>query len=231
MAFKTFTTETLDASEVNDYLMTQVIIRCTSGTRPSSPSEGWHIYETDTQRLLGYRGGSWVPYGIAPVQHSFQAGYKKYTVGTEQLVGGELSIDLEPNKRYYFDSHIGVMQYTPGAAISWIDIIVTIPPGATGTLFRNSSVDMSVGQGTGLHNTLSTWNEIQYPGTELRTWDLTVIPLFPTYFIAQRRCGIIRTQSEGGKLQIFLRPVSNPDMEEIWTHRGSWIRAREIQVI
>ncbi|WP_327047298.1 hypothetical protein OG320_05235 [Microbispora sp. NBC_01189] len=55
--------EVLTSADVNTYLMQQVIIRCTSTTRPSSPSEGWHIYETDTRRFLVYRSGSWVREG------------------------------------------------------------------------------------------------------------------------------------------------------------------------
>lgn len=35
------------------------IVICTSGTRPGSPTEGLHIYETDTNRLL-YNDGGWI---------------------------------------------------------------------------------------------------------------------------------------------------------------------------
>lgn len=40
-------------------LLQQTIIPCTSGTRPSSPAEGWHVYETDTNRLAKYTGSAW----------------------------------------------------------------------------------------------------------------------------------------------------------------------------
>jgi hypothetical protein len=60
MPYKDFGLEVLTSSDLNTYAMQQTIIRCTSGTRPSSPSEGWHIYETDTRRLLVYKSGSWV---------------------------------------------------------------------------------------------------------------------------------------------------------------------------
>lgn len=59
MPFKDFTIEPLTSADVDTYLMSQVIIRCTSGSRPSSPAEGWHIYETDTQRFMVYKSGSW----------------------------------------------------------------------------------------------------------------------------------------------------------------------------
>lgn len=60
MAFKTFTAgSVLTAADVNDYLMEQVVITCTSGTRPGSPNEGMTIYETDTDRIMVYNGSAW----------------------------------------------------------------------------------------------------------------------------------------------------------------------------
>lgn len=68
MAFKTFVAgEVLTAANVNDYLMEQAVIVCTSGTRPSSPQEGMTIYETDTDRQLTWDGSAWVialEYGV-----------------------------------------------------------------------------------------------------------------------------------------------------------------------
>lgn len=61
MGFKTFVAgEVLTASDVNTYLMKQVVIVCTSGTRPSSPNEGMTIYETDTDKVMIYDGSGWV---------------------------------------------------------------------------------------------------------------------------------------------------------------------------
>lgn len=65
MGFKTFVAgEVLTASDVNTYLMKQVVIVCTSGTRPSSPNEGMTIYETDTDKVLVYSGSAWVEFGL-----------------------------------------------------------------------------------------------------------------------------------------------------------------------
>lgn len=49
----------------NDYLQEQVVIRCTSGTRPSSPNDGMLIYETDTKRYVCYEAtaAAWRVYG------------------------------------------------------------------------------------------------------------------------------------------------------------------------
>lgn len=62
MAFKTFTAgAVLTAADVNDYLMKQTVIVCTSGTRPGAPNEGMTIFETDTNRLQIYTGSAWSP--------------------------------------------------------------------------------------------------------------------------------------------------------------------------
>lgn len=61
MSFKTFVALTaFTASDANDYLMKQVVIVCTSGTRPSSPVTGMHIHQSDDHRDLIYNGSAWV---------------------------------------------------------------------------------------------------------------------------------------------------------------------------
>ncbi len=57
MAFEDFSDGAALAASSLDNLMAQTTIICTSGTRPSTPSEGWHIYETDTNREYVYNGG------------------------------------------------------------------------------------------------------------------------------------------------------------------------------
>lgn len=59
MAFKTFAPGVLTSSDLNTFLMRQAVITCTSSTRPSSPSEGMTIYETDTDLLAIYTGSAW----------------------------------------------------------------------------------------------------------------------------------------------------------------------------
>jgi hypothetical protein len=64
VGFKTWSSgDVLTAADVNDYLMEQAVIACTSGTRPGSPNEGMTIFETDTDRLLIYSGSAWVRLG------------------------------------------------------------------------------------------------------------------------------------------------------------------------
>lgn len=60
MPFKVFApNEYLTSADVNNYLMEQVVIRCTSGTRPGSPVDGMPIYETDTKMVRVYNGTAW----------------------------------------------------------------------------------------------------------------------------------------------------------------------------
>jgi hypothetical protein len=70
MAFKTFVPgTTLTAGDVNEYLMKQSVIVCTSSTRPSSPVEGMTIYQTDTDNQWFYDGATWLPAtGLQPVK-------------------------------------------------------------------------------------------------------------------------------------------------------------------
>lgn len=59
--FKDFTSAVLSSADVDGYLMQQAVIQCTSSTRPSSPHEGMTVYETDTNRYMGYSGSVWTP--------------------------------------------------------------------------------------------------------------------------------------------------------------------------
>jgi hypothetical protein len=64
MAFKTFADgNALPAADLNTYLMGQAVVKATSSTRPSSPTEGSAVYETDTDKLVIYTTATtgWVP--------------------------------------------------------------------------------------------------------------------------------------------------------------------------
>lgn len=50
----------LPAADFNSAVRDQVITQCTSSTRPASPVEGQHIYETDTNLTYCYDGSGWV---------------------------------------------------------------------------------------------------------------------------------------------------------------------------
>lgn len=60
MGFKNFSAgDALTEADLDDYLMAQANIVCTSATRPSSPVEGMKIVETDTDLTLIYTGSAW----------------------------------------------------------------------------------------------------------------------------------------------------------------------------
>lgn len=69
MALLTFTAGTqLPAASMNS-LAKQVVITCTSGSRPGSPNAGMTIYETDTNRVLCWNGSAWLPPQNLPWGH------------------------------------------------------------------------------------------------------------------------------------------------------------------
>lgn len=59
---------------------------CTSGTRPSSPSSGMAIYETDTNLAYVYDGAGWKPLGQAT---------KSWTVIEHTELGSDGTIDFQ----------------------------------------------------------------------------------------------------------------------------------------
>lgn len=96
MPYKTFNNgDVLTAADVNDYLMEQAVITCTSGTRPSSPVEGMTIYETDTDAIRTYSGSAWtvVHYLAKPMailrqtvsQNFTHSNWTAFTFTTEDL--------------------------------------------------------------------------------------------------------------------------------------------------
>ncbi|NJP24469.1 hypothetical protein FLW53_09655 [Microbispora sp. SCL1-1] len=131
MPFKTFGSATLTASDVQTYLMDQCVIRCTSTSRPPSPSEGWHIYETDTGRRMVYTGGSWRPEGI----------YERLKVKPETtaisgwftpVYDAHLRFDLEANSTYWLEGFLMFQQSgeTPANNTQWTSLGWTFPDAA-----------------------------------------------------------------------------------------------------
>ncbi|GAA5076723.1 hypothetical protein HNP84_007318 [Thermocatellispora tengchongensis] len=114
MPFKTWAPfDVLTAGDVNTYLMQQVIIRCTSTTRPLSPGEGWHIYETDTGKFLVYKAGAWVPQGLDRLMA---------TKTNDELVGNSITyqdddhlfLPVEANSTYRFEMYLWVTSSAAG---------------------------------------------------------------------------------------------------------------------
>lgn len=98
MPFKIFTNGTiLTDSDLNDYLMEQSVITCTSGTRPASPVNGMLIYETDTSRYSAYSTAypGWVTMGTTVVGSytpTLTASTTSPNIGTTGTAEGRLTI-------------------------------------------------------------------------------------------------------------------------------------------
>jgi len=60
VAYKTFTSAFLPASEVDVYLGQQAVIVCTSTTRPPEPPLGMRIWQTDTLSTHVWDGTTWM---------------------------------------------------------------------------------------------------------------------------------------------------------------------------
>ena len=72
--FKTFVADdVLTASEVNTYLMPQVIVVCDAAADRTglSAAEGWAAYQKDTNVWYLYTGSAWVPMGTAGAWTSY----------------------------------------------------------------------------------------------------------------------------------------------------------------
>ena len=128
MPFKTFTAgEVLTAANVNDYLMEQSVISCTSGTRPSSPNEGMLIYQTDTDSYMTWDGAAW-RLGFARDHFARLGGDHNLTSNstTFQDITG-LTVTPHISATYYVKT---LFRYSAGAT-SDIKFGFTYPAGAT----------------------------------------------------------------------------------------------------
>lgn len=106
MPFKNFGVgEVLSSADVDLYLMSQVIIRCTSSTRPSSPAAGWHIYETDTNAFLVYNGSVWVPAG-GLTRSVMKPTDQQVTNSTTLVNDTHLVLPVDANTNYNLDMFI-----------------------------------------------------------------------------------------------------------------------------
>ncbi len=164
MAFKTFTAgSVLTASDVMTYLMKQVVIACTSGTRPSSPAEGMTIYETDTDRYGVHNGTDWVYPFVGTVKTS---GTQSVTSTTTLTNMTDVVIPLVRNENYFVSL---MCQYDAGTGG---DIIFgwTLPSGATWEWFSDA-LDSTQNTGVaGVGRTGQTTGNPSGAGTGATAW-------------------------------------------------------------
>jgi hypothetical protein len=105
MPFKVFAAGILSTADLDSYLMSQCIIRCTTATRPTiTVEEGWHIYDTDIHQFLRYESGKWVQIGALDVV-AMKPADEAYSTNVlhDDL---HMQLPLVANTTYLFDSYI-----------------------------------------------------------------------------------------------------------------------------
>jgi|GEM_PF-2256774 len=130
MGFKLWSTNELaTSSDVNTYLAKQVIVVCTSGTRPSSPPNGMHIYETDTKFLLKYNVSQWevVAGSRSTYTPALTAATTNPTLGTGSVAVGWWTAEPGPSVSLNFFIKFG----TSGVAAGSGAYSVSLPSGIT----------------------------------------------------------------------------------------------------
>lgn len=135
MGYKTFVNGDLfTTSDLDALLMSQVIIRCTSTTRPPQPDEGWHIYETDTQSLKIYRAGQWVDdIGAKQDLIAIKPSDQTFSSTSDSDIAG-LSVSVAANTRYILECFLAASCTGSG---TYLDYDFSIPSNANVYLVTN----------------------------------------------------------------------------------------------
>lgn len=126
--------ELASSADVNTYLMKQTIIVCTSGTRPASPPEGMHIYETDTDRLLKYTGAAWEIVAGSRASHtpSLTATTTNPIPGSGSKLTGHYTYLPGPSIAFSFFIKFGTSGVTAGSGQYLISLPVSAANAHTG---------------------------------------------------------------------------------------------------
>lgn len=123
--------ELLTSSDLNSYLMKQAVIGCTSGTRPSSPTTGMTIYETDTGEIRVYSGSAWVSAGSNKVNSYtpvLTAATTNPTLGT-----GSVALGWWTRSQANLIDYSWYIQFgTTGAAAGSGQYLISLPVAALG---------------------------------------------------------------------------------------------------
>jgi hypothetical protein len=132
------------ASTYFNPLVQQSIIPCTSGTRPSSPPEGMHIYETDTDRMAKYTGSAWEYVAGSRVTFgpSLTATTTNPTLGSGSVQAGWYTFLPGPSVAFTFFIQFG----TSGAAAGSGQYLIPLPvTAATVSGFGSNQPAMGAG--------------------------------------------------------------------------------------
>lgn len=141
-------------SETNlDAVARQVVITCTSSTRPASPDEGMTIYETDTDRVLLWTGSTWLI-----VAEPWQDYTPVLTATTTNPTLGTGSIAVARYTRRYGVVHYqGLIQFgTSGAAAGTGDYRISLPVTANTSISSRRLGVLNVLDSSAGHTCLAT---------------------------------------------------------------------------
>lgn len=240
--FKTFTAVTLPASDVNTYLMQQAIIRCTSTLRPIGPSEGWHIYETDTQRRLVFRNGGWVPYGYPETTYAFKSQTESQTfptLVTSNLVNdSDLRITLEASSMYWLDAFIMYSSsdyVSPGFGQQLVSFFVPDNCEVLISGFLPAYLDFGAAPPPNVEEmatNVQTWNTTSITGPHNKVPPTTGNFYQPSSssdaaeWLAMEFFGVVKTV-DAGEIQLMWTPFQALEMS---LYKDSWMSVRKLLV-
>src|ERR1044071_1268048 len=107
--------------------MNQMLIVCTSGTRPGSQQTGMRIWETDTKREILWDGSSWVTL-INKILFVAKGSDEGVASSTTLQPDNDLFLPVEINSTYIMNCTINAINTTDGVGIR---INFTTPAGTT----------------------------------------------------------------------------------------------------
>jgi len=126
MPFKDFGIEEARSSDINTYLMNQMVITCTSTTRPS-PVNGMRIWQTDTLTGFVYESSAWRLIRAVPLV-AVKTANESVTNSTSLQNDDHLSVTVAPNSVYLVHCFVWVTNsgWQAGLRVGWYG-----PSGAT----------------------------------------------------------------------------------------------------
>ncbi|MEU8280273.1 hypothetical protein ACFYOK_38760 [Microbispora bryophytorum] len=107
MPYKDFGIEEARSADINTYLMRQMVITCTSSTRPASPVTGMRIWETDTSVEWVWDGTAWRVIGGFP-QIAYKSVTETVTNSTTVQDDDHLFLPVSANSTYVVEALVRV---------------------------------------------------------------------------------------------------------------------------
>lgn len=209
MPFKDFNAgEVLSSADVDLYLMGQAVIRCTSGTRPASPAAGWHIWETDTKRMLWYSGSVWIAYPkvLMAVKSSDQS---INTTSATNVTG--MTVPLDANAQYLIEGYFRI-NVPSGTNAGPLVFGWTVPASSTWHWTNNTLATATSSSSDAIYR-LAQSGDLISGGTLNGSGTSAMLPR-----------GWIQTAGTAGNLQLQIRNQVGVATNPGFIYTGSWMR-------